>query len=397
MVLGAWRYLKVAEFRFLTAGESHGRGLAAIVEGMIAGLRLSESYIERDLHRRQGGYGRGERMKIETDHAEIISGVRHGRTMGSPISLVIWNRDWDNWTDIMAVGGRDTGKGRITKPRPGHADLAGVFKYGLKDIRPVLERSSARETAARVAVGAIARRFLEEFGISVYSRTLAIGNVQAGDGQQSDYDVVEASPVRCADVSAGRAMMEAIDAARADSDSLGGVFEVCAEGLPVGLGSHVHWDRRLDGRIAQAIMSIPSVKAVEIGSAFAVAALRGSEAHDVILPKMDGWVFPWRRGSNRAGGLEGGMTNGETVVVRAAVKPIATLRKPLGSIDLATGKKTEAHFERADVCIVPAAGVVGEAMLAIVLASALLEKFGGDSLRDTLAAYRRYKRTLVLF
>lgn len=387
----------MTEFRFLTAGESHGRGLVAIVEGVPAGLRLGEAYIERDLRRRQGGYGRGERMKIETDHAEIISGVRHGRTMGSPIAMVIWNHDWENWSDIMAVGGREIGKGRITRPRPGHADLPGVFKYGLKDIRPILERSSARETAARVAVGAIARRFLEEFGISIHSRTLAIGKVQSGSGSQVNWEVVEASPVRCADIRTGRAMMELVDAAVADGDSLGGVFEVIAEGMPVGLGSHTHWDRRLDGRIAQAVMSIPSVKAVEIGSGFAVAALRGSEAHDVILPGSDGQSLPWKRASNHAGGLEGGMTNGEPLVVRAAVKPISTLRKPLDSIDLATGEKAEAHFERADVCVVPAAGVVGEAMLAIVLASAVLEKFGGDSLRETLAAYRRYVRSIAVF
>jgi len=387
----------LTEFRFLTAGESHGRGLVAVVEGLPAGLRLGEAYIERDLRRRQGGYGRGERMKIETDHAEIISGVRHGRTMGSPIAMVIWNHDWENWSDIMAVGGRETGKGRITRPRPGHADLPGVFKYGLKDIRPILERSSARETAARVAVGAIARRFLEEFGISIHSRTLAIGKVQSEGSIQVNWEVVEASPVRCADIRTGRAMMRLIDAARAEGDTLGGVFEIIAVGVPVGLGSHVHWDRRLDGRIAQAVMSIPSVKAVEIGSGFAVAALRGSEAHDVILPGPVGRALPWRRASNHAGGLEGGMTNGEPLVVRAAIKPISTLRKPLGSIDLATGKKAEAHFERADVCVVPAAGVVGEAMLATVLASAVLEKFGGDSLRETLAAYRRYIRSIALF
>ncbi|MEW6142764.1 MAG: chorismate synthase [Chloroflexota bacterium] len=387
----------MTEFRFLTAGESHGRGLVMVIDGIVAGLRLNEAFIERDLRRRQGGYGRGERMKIEADHAEIISGVRHGRTMGSPISLVIWNRDWENWMDVMSVAGRETGKGRITRPRPGHADLAGVFKYGLKDIRPVLERSSARETAARVAVGAVARRFLEEFGISIHSRTLAIGRVHAGDGRQPDWDAVEASPVRCADARAGKKMMKAIDSAKADGDTLGGVFEVITDGIPVGLGSHVHWDRRLDGRIAQAVMSIPSVKMVEIGSGSLLAASRGSGAHDSILPGSGDVSRPWRRASNHAGGLEGGMTNGEPVVVRAAVKPISTLSKPLDSIDLTTGNKTKAHFERADICIVPAAGVISEAMLAIVLASALLEKFGGDSLRETLAAYRRYTRSLVLF
>ncbi|MCX8126397.1 MAG: chorismate synthase, partial [Dehalococcoidia bacterium] len=247
----------MTEFRFLTAGESHGRGLVVIVDGLVSGLRLSEAFIERDLRRRQSGYGRGERMRIEADRAEIISGVRYGRTIGSPISLVIWNRDWENWADVMSVDGKDVGKGRVTRPRPGHADLPGVFKYGLKDIRPVMERSSARETAARVAVGAIARRFLEEFGISVRSRTLAIGKVHARDGGQPDWNAVENSPVRCDDAEASREMVKMIDLAKAEGDTLGGVFEVIADGVPVGLGSHVHWDRRLDGRIAQALMSIP--------------------------------------------------------------------------------------------------------------------------------------------
>jgi chorismate synthase len=362
---------------------------------MVAGLRISETYIERDLKRRQCGYGRGERMKIESDHAEIISGVRHGRTMGSPIGMVIWNRDWENWKDVMAVSGRNTGAGRITRPRPGHADLAGVYKYGLRDIRPVLERSSARETATRVAVGAIARRFLEEFGINIHSRTLSIGGIFA-EKTSDGWDAIEESPVRCGDANAGRAMIRAIDGAKADGDSLGGVFEVIADHVPVGIGSHVHWDRRLDSRIAQAVMSIPSVKAVEIGDGLTTAGLRGSQAHDVILPGRAG-ERPWRRGSNRAGGIEGGMTNGEPLIVRGMVKPISTMKKPLASIDLETGKKAEAHFERADTCIVPAAGVAGEAMLSIVLASALLEKFGGDSLEETKAAFRRQRRSIALF
>jgi len=429
----------MGQFRFLTAGESHGRGLVAIVEGVVAGLPLEERHINEQLKRRQQGYGRGPRMKIEEDRAEIIAGVRYGLTTGSPIALFIANRDWQNWQEQLSVSPVPTEADPITCPRPGHADLTGVIKYGLRDIRPIIERASARETAARVAVGAIARRFLEELGIAIYSHTVAIGHVSgesfvspviASEPKQSErpltsfrvtkqschserseesqraqtkvpqesvinWQQVEASPVRCANAELGKAMMAAIDGAKANGDTLGGIFEVIATNVPIGLGSHVSWDRRLDGRIARAMMSINAVKGVEIGGGFALARLAGSQAHDAFEPKAGSnrnLGLPWRRASNQAGGIEGGISNGEDIVVRAAVKPIATLAKPLPSVDLRTGKAAKAHYERSDVCVVPAAGVIGEAMLAIVLADACLEKFGGDNLRETLANYRNYLR-----
>jgi len=381
-------------FRFLTGGESHGKGLVAIVEGMVADLPLEEEYINKELKRRQKGYGRGPRMKMEEDKAEIMAGVRHGFTTGSPIALVITNRDWQNWQEQLSVSPIEKEVEPVTCPRPGHADLAGVTKYGLKDIRPIIERASARETAARVAVGAVARRFLEEFDISIHSHTVAIGRHHWEQSEVSsiDWQQVEASPVRCADVNLEKAMMIAIDEAEASGDTLGGVFEVISTGVPIGLGSHVSWDRRLDGRIAQAIMSINAVKGVEIGAGFALARLKGSQAHDVIEPNSRSkakWL-PWQHATNRAGGIEGGISNGEDIIVRAAVKPIATLANPLPSVDLRSGEKAKAHYERSDICVVPAAGVIAEAMLAIVLAYACLEKFGGDSLRETLANYRNY-------
>ena len=357
-------------FRFLTAGESHGKALTVIIEGLPAGLPLSEDYIAGDLRRRQGGYGRSQRQQIEEDRAEILSGVRHGLTLGSPISLLIRNRDWENWQDVMAVEPQDEPAKKLTRLRPGHADLAGAMKYGLDDVRPILERASARETAARVAVGAVARRFLETFGIAVHSHTLAIGDVTTCPQGEPDWAAVEASPVRCADRDASERMVQAVDAAREAGDTLGGVFEVWATGVPIGLGSHVHWDRKLDGQLAQAVMSIHAVKGVEIGGGFALAGLPGSQAHDVILPADQWGEHPWRRASNRAGGLEGGITNGEPVIVRAALKPISTLAKPLPSADLLTGEAIQAHYERSDICVVPAAGVIGEAMVAIVLAEA---------------------------
>jgi len=386
----------MGQFCFVTAGESHGRGLVAVIEGMVAGLPLSEDYIARDLKRRQAGYGRSSRMDIEEDRAEIISGVRHGLTIGSPISLLIWNRVWKDWQEVMSISPVDKKIEPITSPRPGHADLAGVMKYGTGDIRPILERASARETAARVAVGAIARRFLEEFGISIHSHTIGIGNHWAKQDESIDWQQVENSPVRCADANANaeKAMMSAIDEAKAAGDTLGGVFEVIATGVPVGLGSHVQWHRRLDGQIAQAIASINAVKGVEIGGGFALANVKGSEAHDVIEPSPKGMIPPWRRATNRAGGIEGGMSNGQPIVVRAAVKPIATLGKPLPSVDLHSGKTTEAHYERSDICVVPAAGVIGEAMLAVILTNAILEKFGGDNLKETLVNYRSYISSL---
>jgi len=388
----------MGEFRFLTAGESHGRGLIAIVEGMGAALPLDEEYINKELKRRQQGYGRGPRMKIEEDKVEIVAGVRYGLTTGSPIALFITNRDWQNWQEQLSISPVEKEAEPVTCPRPGHADLAGVIKYGLKDIRPIIERASARETAARVAVGAVARSFLEELGVSIYSYTVAIGNVghepsaSLCEASSIDWQQVEASPVRCAHAEQEKAMMAAIDKAKADGDTLGGIFEVIATGVPIGLGSHVSWDRRLDGRIAQAIMSINAVKGVEIGAGFALARLKGSQAHDVIEPnpRSKAKGLPWRHVTNRAGGTEGGISNGEDIIVRAAIKPIATLTSPLPSVDLSSGKVAKAHYERSDICVVPAAGVIAEAMLVIVLAEAYLDKFGGDNLKETLANYRNY-------
>jgi chorismate synthase len=384
----------MGQFRFLTGGESHGRGLVAIVEGMVADLPLEVKYINKQLKRRQQGYGRGPRMKIEEDKAEIMAGVRYGLTTGSPIALFITNRDWQNWQEQLSIAPVEKEAEPVTCPRPGHADLAGVTKYGLEDIRPVMERASARETAIRVAVGAIARRFLEEVGIAIHSHTVAIGQHHCDQDEASsiDWQQIEASPVRCAHAELGKAMMAAIDEAKAKGDTLGGMLEVVATGIPIGLGSHVSWDRRLDGRIAQAIMSINAVKGVEIGAGFALAGLRGSQAHDVIEPgpRSKAKELPWRHAANRAGGIEGGISNGEDIIVRAAVKPIATLASPLPSIDLRSGEKAKAHYERSDICVVPAAGVIAEAMLATVLADACLEKFGGDNLKETLANYHNY-------
>jgi chorismate synthase len=322
-------------------------------------------------------------MKLEKDRVEITSGLWRGLTTGSPISLFIPNKGWRDWEAEP-----------VFSPRPGHADLAGVIKYGLGDIRPVMERASARETAARVAAGAVAKRFLEELGIAIHSHTIAIGEHHGRSGRVVNWKRVEASPVRCADARLEKQMMAAIDRAKALGDTLGGVFEVVARGVPVGLGSYVRWDSRLDGRIAAAIMSINAVKGVEIGDGFALAGVRGSQAQDVIEPgskrKASQQSLTWRRPTNHAGGIEGGISNGEDIVVRAVVKPIATLAKPLDSIDLRTGRKAKAHYERSDVCVVPAAGVIAEAMLAVVLADACLEKFGGDSLKETRANLSSY-------
>ncbi len=389
----------MGQFRFLTGGESHGKGLVAIVEGMVAALPLEEGYINKQLKRRQQGYGRGPRMKIEDDKAEIIAGVRYGLTTGSPIALFITNRDWQNWQEQLSISPVEKEAEPVTLPRPGHADLAGVTKYGLKDIRPIIERASARETAARVAVGAIARRFLEEMGVAIHSHTLAIGphRWERPKANSIDWGKVEASPVRCAHAELEKSMMAAVDEAKANGDTLGGVFEVIATGVPIGLGSHVSWDRRLDGRIAQATMSINAVKGVEIGAGFALTELKGSQAHDVIEPSPPSVIaseakqsLPWRHATNRAGGIEGGISNGENIIVKAVIKPIATLASPLPSIDLRSGEVAKAHYERSDICVVPAAGVIAEAMLAIVLADACLEKFGGDNLKEILANYRNY-------
>jgi chorismate synthase len=386
----------MSHFRFVTAGESHGKGLITIVEGMVADLAITEDYIANDLKRRQLGYGRGPRMNIEKDFAEIISGVRHGYTIGSPISLLIKNKDWDNWQDVMDVNNPDKKGDPISLPRPGHADLVGLIKFGLKDIRSVLERASARETVARVAAGAIARRFLQEFGVIIQSHTVSIGNCRVPDDVVIDWQCIEKSPLRCSDQETEKMMVKVIDKAKEDGDTLGGVFELVASGVPVGLGSHAQWNQRLDGQIAMAIMSIPSVKGIEFGNGFKLAEALGSKSHDEILPNtMAGKPF-WARPTNRAGGIEGGISNGEPLIIRAAMKPIATLKNSLSSIDLKTRKTSKAHYERSDVCVVPSGGVIGEAMLAIVLADAILGKFGGDNLKETLSNYNNYIRSIDL-
>lgn len=385
------------QFRFLTAGESHGKGLLTIIEGLPAGVEVSEEYIGKHLRRRQMGYGRGKRQQIETDFAEIVSGVRHGKTMGSPIGLRIENKDWNNanWQVRMSVDPVEAEVERLTAMRPGHADLAGAIKYGLDDVRPILERSSARETAARVAVGAVARRFLEEFGVSINSHVLSVGEVRAREHEPVDWDRVEASPVRCADPEAEPRMIARIDQIRDELDTINGVFEIRATGVPIGLGSHIQWDRKLDGRLAQAVMSMQAVKGVEIGGGFTTAALPGSQVHDVLLP-LGEWEGdrPWQHASNRAGGVEGGITNGEEIVVRGALKPLSTMPRRLPTADLITGDVALAFYERSDVCVVPAAGVIGEAMVAIVLADAVVEKFGGDNLRETHRNYKNYMKTI---
>ena len=364
--------------RFLTAGESHGPCLTAIVEGLPAGLAVDVEAINHDLGRRQGGYGRGGRMEIERDRVEILGGVVYGRTTGAPVAMRIENRDWANWRERWRSGDLP----QLSVPRPGHADYAGMVKYGLQDARPISERASARETAARVAVGALARQLLGHFGAAVGSYVTEIGGV---DGQIPDlpdeelWALAEASDLRCPDAEAADQMRERIDEARQAGDSLGGVFVVSVIGLPVGLGSHVHWERRLDARLAWAVMSIPAVKGVEIGPAFQNARRPGTQVHDEIYPDDKGGIT---RHTNRAGGFEGGMTNGMPVVVRAAMKPIPTTVSPLRSVDLATGKKAQTEYQRSDVCAVPAAAVVGEAMVAWTLADALIEKLGGDSVEE---------------
>jgi len=383
-------------FRFLTAGESHGRGLVAVVEGTPAGLAISADYINTELARRQKGYGRGGRMAIENDRAEIISGIRLGKTLGSPIALVVWNKDWDAWQNKMAVeaGSAIDDSAAIWIPRPGHADIAGAMKYTHYDIRNVLERASARETCMRVAVGAIAKRILEEIGLRITSHVIQIGKVKSESesvGFEEILQLSEQSPVRCINQKAEQEMMAAIDRAKKNGDTLGGVFEVIAEGVPIGLGSYVHWDRRLDGMLAQAIMSIPAVKGVEIGMGFESAEMPGSKVHDEIGYEDGRYV----RRSNNAGGLEGGVTNGEPIVIRAAMKPISTLMKPLKSIDMRTRETAQAHTERSDICAVPAAAVTAEAMTAIVLASAVIEKFGGDSMQELLDNIATYKQRIA--
>jgi chorismate synthase len=382
--------------RFLTAGESHGKGITSIVEGIPAGLPLTEDLIEQDLVRRQQGYGRGQRQQIEKDRAEITSGVRHGLTIGSPIALWMINADHmnANWQVRMAVGPVDQEVERVTLLRPGHADLAGTQKYGFDDVRPILERSSARETAQRVAVGAIARALLREVGITIHSHVLTIGDVDARPQDRIDWAAVEASPVRVADRDAEPRMIAKIDQAKEALDSVGGIFEVRASGVPFGLGSHVQWDKRLDGQLAQAILSINAVKGVEIGDAWANARKMGSDVQDVILPSAAWERRVWEHATNRAGGTEAGMTNGEDLVVRGALKPISTIPRRLPSTDLLTGDEATAFYERSDACVVPAAGVIGEAMVAIVLARCALEKFGGDHLSEFVRNFEAFQATV---
>ncbi|HWL38940.1 MAG TPA: chorismate synthase [Gemmatimonadaceae bacterium] len=387
--------------RFTTAGESHGPALVSILEGMVAGLPLVASDVDTELSRRQQGYGRGRRMKIESDHARILSGVRAGMTLGSPIALVIENRDWTNWQEIMDPAPRDGDPARkraVTRPRPGHADLAGMLKYDRDDARDILERASARETAARVAAGAVCKRFLSELGITIGSHVVHLGGIDAKRPQTMPADLnaaADASQLRTLDPDAERAMIERIDAAKAEGNTLGGIAEVICDGVPVGLGSHVSWDRKLDGRLSAAIMSIPAVKAVEIGLGVECARLRGSEVHDEIdADDANVCAGRVRRRTNRAGGIEGGMSNGEQLVLRASMKPISTLMSPLATIDIQSRQSAPAQAERSDVTAVPAMGVIAEGMTAFVLADAVLEKFGGDSLAETRRNFEHYVASL---
>ena len=428
----------MGNIRYLTAGESHGKGLTAIMEGVPANLELTAEYINNELARRQMGYGRGGRMKIETDTAEILSGIRFGRTLGSPIALFIENRDWENWQEVMSSESRvQSSEGSepktqnskllpVTRPRPGHADLSGAIKYNQKDIRNILERSSARETAARVAVGSVAKRLLEEFGIKIYSWVTEIGGVGSSEFRVrsseigwavptssiyyssliphpsslcSLFDKAEKSEVRCPDAAATEAIKKRIDEARNNGDSLGGIFEIVVSGVPVGLGSHVQWDRKLNARLSMVLTSIQAIKGVEFGLGFEAARRSGSEVHDEIA-YSDTSLAPhgerarvrggFYRKTNHAGGIEGGMSNGEDIVIRAAMKPIPTLYKPLRSVDIVTKEIFEATVERSDICAVPAASVVGEAVVAFEIANAMLDKFAGDSMEEMKRNYNSY-------
>ena len=387
--------------KFSTAGESHGQGLVIILEGIPAGLPISEDYIGIHLGRRQKGYGRGGRMLIEQDRAKIISGVRHGATLGSPIGMTVENKDWANWLEAMSVdpleGEPESPRTRrITRIRAGHADLPGVMKYGFEDVRNVLERASARETAARVAAGSIAIKLLEEFGMKIHSHVISIGSVNAApveDPSKIDWAAVEDSPVRCADPDAALKMAAEIDATKEAGDTVGGMCEIIVENVPIGVGSHVSWDTKIDALVAQALMSINAVKSVSIGPGWEVSTQRGSEVQDVILPVTDP-DKPWQRNTNKLGGTEGGMTNGMPLVARFGIKPIPTMVTPLPSVDLDTGEEVLSHFERSDVCQAPPACVVGESMVALVLAKAFMEKFGGDSVPETKRNLEGYLKTV---
>lgn len=386
-------------FKFTTAGESHGRALVGIVEGLPAGVEIDVEKINQELWRRQQGYGRGGRMKIESDKIQILSGVRHGKTLGSPIAFSIENRDFVHWEEIMSAEKLETAPKNprlVTRPRPGHADLAGGQKFGARDLRDILERASARETATRVACGAFAKQLLENFGVELKSHVIKLGEVPEKPLQKTFAEIsaiAENSLLNCADALIEKQMIDLIDRAKAEGDTLGGIFEVVAKGVVVGLGSHTSWSEKLDGRIAQAFMSIQAVKAVEIGTGIENAAFFGSKVHDEIVFEKE----KFQRTSNRAGGLEGGITNGEELRVRGYLKPISTLKKPLRSVNIDTKKENLAAFERADITAVPAAGVIGEAMLAIVLANSMREKFGGDSLAEMLENFNNYQKSLEVY
>jgi chorismate synthase len=385
-------------FRFTTAGESHGRALVAIVEGLPAGMPVDIEQVNHELEQRQKGYGRGARMKIEQDRVEVLSGVRHGLTLGSPLALMIENKDWPNWDDVMSAEPRDLApekSRRVKRPRPGHADLAGGLKYDARDLRNVLERASARETAARVACGALAKQLLANFGIEIRSHVIQLGGIPEKPLELT-FDQIAAIPedasLHCGDTAAQQRMIELIDRKKSEGDTLGGIFEVVARGVVPGLGSHTAWDLKLDGRLAQAVMSIPAVKAVAIGAGAEASSLPGSEVHDEIGYNEETKEFI--RASNRAGGLEGGVTNGEEIRVRGHLKPISTLRRALRSVDIDTKQEERAAFERSDITVVPAGGVIGEAMVALVLANAMRDKFGGDSLGEMKRNFEGYREQL---
>jgi chorismate synthase len=384
----------MGSLRYLTAGESHGPALTVIVEGLPAGLAVTPGRIGGELARRRQGYGRGARMRLEADDLEILGGVRHGRTLGSPVAVVVRNTEWEKWAENMSVTEVDDPPKPLTRPRPGHADLTGMLKYGHRDARNVLERASARETAARTVAGTLARILLEEIGVRLVSHVVAIGGAQAENTHHptpDDVDAIDASPVRTADKGAEDAMVAAIEAAKADGDTLGGTFEVIAYGVPIGLGSHVHWDRKIDGRLAQALLSINAMKAVAIGDGFRAGSVPGSAAHDEILWNED---EGYHRASNRSGGIEGGMTNGDPVRVQVVMKPLSTLRKALRTVDVETKEEAVAIVERTDTCAVPSACVIGEAIVAFVLADAALEKFGADSVDEFRANHQSWLETL---